>query len=151
MADKKLIVEVSSCNVKKLDLKAYNITKQRSYVVVKVGDEEKQTTVGLGLDPTWEESFEFTVSDENTTKCFVKFMMGAEGEEKQIGDECEYLLGVLVADKPTYKGLIVPGGKVDMMFTAKGFGKEDVPVDPTAFLDLMEGGEMMMDDEEDEE
>jgi hypothetical protein len=32
---------------------------------------------------------------------------------------------VLVVAKPTYKGLIVPGGKVDMMFTAKGFGKED--------------------------
>lgn len=42
-----------------------------------------------GLDPTWEESFEFDVADENTTKCFVKFMMGAEGEEKQIGDQCE--------------------------------------------------------------
>jgi hypothetical protein len=37
----------------------------------------------------------------------------------------EYLLNVLVINKPTYKGLIVPGGKVDMMFTAKGFGKED--------------------------
>jgi hypothetical protein len=37
----------------------------------------------------------------------------------------EYLLNVLIIAKPTYKGLIVPGGKVDMMFTAKGFGKED--------------------------
>lgn len=27
---------------------AYGITKQRSYVVVKVGDEEKKTTVGIG-------------------------------------------------------------------------------------------------------
>jgi hypothetical protein len=43
-----------------------------------------------GLDPTWEETFEFDVADENTTKCFVKFMMGAEGEEKQIGDQCEW-------------------------------------------------------------
>lgn len=41
------------------------------------------------MDPTWEQSFEFPVEDENSTKCFVKFMMGAEGEEKQIGDECE--------------------------------------------------------------
>jgi hypothetical protein len=32
------------------------------------------------------------VADEATTKCFVKFMMGAEGEEKQIGDECEWQL-----------------------------------------------------------
>jgi hypothetical protein len=43
-----------------------------------------------GLDPTWEQTFEFDVADEATTKCFVKFMMGAEGEEKQIGDECEW-------------------------------------------------------------
>lgn len=130
---------------------AYGVTKQRSYVVVKVGDVEKQTTVGLGLDPTWEETFEFAVPDENTTKCFVKFLMGAEGEEQQIGDECEYLLNVLIVDKPTYKGLIVPGGKVDMMFTAKGFGKEDVPVDDSALMDLMDGGEMMMDDDDEED
>lgn len=32
---------------------------------------------------------------------------------------------MLIINKPTYKGLIVPGGKVDMMFTAKGFGKDD--------------------------
>jgi hypothetical protein len=37
----------------------------------------------------------------------------------------EYLLNVLVTGKATYKGLIIPGGKVDMMFTAKGFGKEE--------------------------
>jgi hypothetical protein len=42
-----------------------------------------------GLDPTWEETFEFPVENEATTRCFVKFLMGAEGEEKQIGDECE--------------------------------------------------------------
>lgn len=151
MAEKTLVVEVASCNVKKLDLKAYGVTKQRSYVVVKVGDQEKQTSVGLGLDPTWEETFEFTVADEATTKCFVKFMMGAEGEEKQIGDECEYLLNVLIIAKPTYKGLIVPGGKVDMMFTAKGFGKEDVEVDDSALFDLLDGGEMVMDDDEEDQ
>jgi hypothetical protein len=27
---------------------AYGVTKQRSYVVVRVGDQEKQTSVGLG-------------------------------------------------------------------------------------------------------
>ncbi|KAF8065764.1 hypothetical protein HT031_002824 [Scenedesmus sp. PABB004] len=145
---KTLVVEVASCNVKKLDLKAYGVTKQRSYVVVKVGDVEKKTTVGLGLDPTWEETFEFDVADENTTRCYVSFFMGAEGEEKRIGDECEYLLNVLVVAKPTYKGLIVPGGKVDMMFTARGFGKEDVPVDDSALLDLMDGGEMCMDSDD---
>jgi len=152
MAEKKLVVEVANCNVKKLDLKAYGVTKLRCITVVRVGDKEERTTVGLGLDPTWEETFEFPVADENTTRCFVKFLMGAEGEEQQIGDECEYLLNVLVADKATYKGLIIPGGKVDMMFTARGFGKDEVVEDPGAFLDLMEGeGGMMMDDDEEDE
>lgn len=53
--------------------------------------------------------------------------------------------------KPTFKGLIVPGGQVDMMFTAVNFGKEDVEEDHTAslmgLLDEGEGG-MMMDDDE---
>jgi hypothetical protein len=150
-AEKKLEVVVTACNVKKLDLKAYNVTKQRSFVVVRVGDKEQRTTIGLGLDPTWEESFTFEVADENATKCFAKFMMGEEGAEQQIGDECEYLLNVLIINKPTYKGLIVPGGKVDMMFTAKGFGKEDVEVDDSALMDLLDGGEMMMDDDEEDQ
>lgn len=38
--------------------------------------------------------------------------MGEEGAEKQIGDEQEYLLNLLIVNKPTYKGLIVPGGQV---------------------------------------
>eukprot|EP00879_Flechtneria_rotunda_P006792 GHRR01007136.1.p1 GENE.GHRR01007136.1~~GHRR01007136.1.p1 ORF type:complete len:154 (+),score=62.85 GHRR01007136.1:146-607(+) len=151
MANKKLVVEVASCNVKKLDLKAYGVTKQRCIVVVKVGGTEQRTSVGLGLDPTWEQIFEFSVADENTTKCFVKFLMGAEGEERQIGDECEYLLSVLTINKPTYKGLIIPGGKVDMMFTARGFGKEEATEDDSTFLDMMDGGEMMMEEEEEEE
>jgi hypothetical protein len=115
-----------------------------------------------------------------------------------------------VVDKPTFKGLVVPGGQVNMMFTARGFGKEDgacgcaghglcrcmcrgtapawqapavqaldcvikqlaprrvpcaccccplavaardrraVPVDDSAFLDLMDGGEMMMESDDEE-
>lgn len=35
-------------DVKKLDLKAYGITKQRSIVVVRVGDKEQRSTVGIG-------------------------------------------------------------------------------------------------------
>lgn len=40
--------------------------------------------------------------------------------------------------------------QVDMMFTARGFGKEDVPVDNSDFMALMDEGEgmMMMDDDE---
>lgn len=36
-----------SCVLRPL-LQAYGITKQRSHVVVKVGDVEKQTTIGIG-------------------------------------------------------------------------------------------------------
>lgn len=48
----------------------------------------------------------------HTHRCTVKFLMGEEGDEKQIGDEQEYLLNLLIVNKPTYKGLIVPGGQV---------------------------------------
>jgi hypothetical protein len=59
-----------------------------------------------GLDPTWEATYEFPVTDENA-KCFASFYMG-EGETlKQIGDEQTYLLNVLIKDKPTFKAIIV--------------------------------------------
>lgn len=80
--------------------------------------------------------------------------MDEPGQQKQIGDEQTYLLNLLKKGKPTYKGLIVPGGKVDMLFTAYGFGKEEVEEDDDGAFDMMgddEGGMMMMDDDEDEE
>ena len=55
-------------------------------------------------------------------------------------------LNVLIVNKPTFKAIIVPGGQVQMMFTAKGFGKEDAPVEDDGLLDLLDGGEMCMDD-----
>ncbi len=61
------------------------------------------------------QTFEFPIEDENSTKCSALFSMGDQDNRKQIGDECSYLLNVLIKGKPTYKGLIVPGGKVDMM------------------------------------
>lgn len=144
---KKLVVLVSCVNVKKLDLKAYGVERQRCVTKVKVGDKEVETQIGIGLDPTWEETFTFDIEDENSTKCFASFSM----DGKQIGDTQEYLINLLVKEKPTYKGLIVPGGKVDMMFTAQGFGKEDAPTDNSAFLDMMDDGGMMMSDDEEEE
>ena len=50
-------------------------------------------------------------------------------------------------------GLIVPGGKVDMLFTAYGFGKEDVEDDDDGAFDMMGDGDgaMMMDSDEDED
>jgi len=155
MAGGKLTVVVTSCNVKKIDLKAYGFKKAFCQVHVKVNDKEFKTKCLPGLDPTFEETFEFSVEDENTVKCSASFFMGEEGpEQKQVGDTQDYILNLLKIGKPTFKGLIVPGGQVEMMFTAVGFGKEDVEEDTTAdLLGLLDGGEggMMMDDDEEEE
>ena len=47
----------------------------------------------------------------------------------------------------------MPGGKVDMLFTAYGFGKEDVEDDDDGAFDMMGDGDgaMMMDSDEDED
>jgi hypothetical protein len=45
-----------------------------------------------------------------------------------------------------FRFLQVPGGQVEMMFTARGFGKEDVPQEDDGLLDLLDGGDMVMDD-----
>jgi hypothetical protein len=45
-------VSTATFNCNFLVQQAYNITKQRSYVVLKVGDKEQQTTVGLGEHST---------------------------------------------------------------------------------------------------
>lgn len=52
---------------------------------------------------------------------------------------------------PTSQAIVVPGGSVEMMFTAVGFGLEDKPdTGADDFLAMMddEGGMMMDDDEE---
>ena len=50
---KKLVVEVTSVNVKRIDLKAYGVEKARCQVLLKVGGVEKRTTIQPGLDPVW--------------------------------------------------------------------------------------------------
>ena len=130
-------------------LQAYCVAKQHCQVKLKVGDKEVMTTIQMGLDPTFEETFEFEITDEKATKCSARFFMDAEPNQKQIGDEQEYILSELIIGKPVYKGLIVPGGKVDMMFTAEGFGKEEEAIDPSSFLDLMDGPMVYESEEED--
>ena len=51
--EKKLVVEVTSVNVKRIDLKAYGVNKARCQVLLKVGGVEKRTTILPGLDPVW--------------------------------------------------------------------------------------------------
>ena len=60
---------------------------------------------------------------------------------------------VCVRARSVLVGLIVPGGKVDMLFTAYGFGKEDVEDDDDGAFDMMGDGDgaMMMDSDEDED
>ena len=55
----------------------------------------------------------------------------------QIGDECTFLLDKLIKGKATYKGLIVPGGKVDMLFTAETFGLEKAEEASDDFMDFL--------------
>ena len=93
-------------------------------MVVKCGDKTVKTKKLPGLDPTFEEEFEFEFEDPEKTKFSGCFFMGTDNNEKQIGDEIDFLLTALVKGKPTYKAIIVPGGKVEMMATAVDFGKD---------------------------
>jgi hypothetical protein len=48
-------------------------------------------------------------------------------------NECKPLL----KGKATFKGLVVPGGKADMMFTAMNFGNDEPPDEDDAFMDFL--------------
>lgn len=56
---------------------------------------------------------------------------------QQLGDEQFYSLDKLLKGKATFKGLVVPGGKADMMFTAIDFGSEEAPEEDDAFMDFL--------------
>lgn len=55
----------------------------------------------------------------------------------KMGDTHSYPLNKLIKMKPTFKAIIVPGGKVDMMFKATDFGDEDAPQDDDGFMDFL--------------
>eukprot|EP00235_Prasinoderma_singulare_P005234 CAMPEP_0119169830 /NCGR_PEP_ID=MMETSP1315-20130426/13149_1 /TAXON_ID=676789 /ORGANISM="Prasinoderma singularis, Strain RCC927" /LENGTH=171 /DNA_ID=CAMNT_0007163473 /DNA_START=15 /DNA_END=527 /DNA_ORIENTATION=+ len=131
------------CNVKKLDTKAYGIEKPDCTVVVGIEgtDLSFTTQTQRGLDPQFEETATFEVKDVTKDRLFGKFFMNKN--TKQIGDEQFFNLDKLVTGKPTFKGIIVPGGKVDMMVTAVDFGVEDKETD------LDEMGFMTLDDDAD--
>ena len=59
------------------------------------------------------------------------------GNEQQLGDKQSYALHKLLKAKQTYKGLVVPGGKADMMFTATNFGDEEAEDEDDAFMDFL--------------
>jgi len=129
----KLKVEISQCNIKKIDMKAYGIEKPVCQAFVKLNDQVFATSADYGLDPVWETSAEFGLNDPKTDK--VSAVLYCQG--MQIGDECTFLLDKLIKGKATYKGLIVPGGKVDMLFTAESFGLEKAEEASDDFMDFL--------------
>ena len=93
----------------------------------------QETEELFGLDPIWEANLEFQVSDPETVKVEGKLMCSGQ----QLGDVQSYQLNTLVKAKSTFKAIVVPGGKVDMMFTAQDFGLEDEPEGDDAFMDFL--------------
>ena len=149
-----LRVEIAMCNVKKIDTKAYGIEKPDCTVVVGVGEKTFTSKTQPGLDPQFDEETTFAIEDPTKEKLSGKFFMN--NNTKQIGDEQFFNLDKLVKGKPTFKGIIVPGGKVDLMVTAVDFGGEEVEesIDDMGFMGVLggdddEGGMMMSDEDED--
>merc|ERR1711976_1155472 len=120
----KLEVTATSANVKKIDEKTYGITSREGWVRLKLGDQEYTTKKVIGdngLDPIWEETFTFDVNSVADDKLMCSFFLG----DVQIGLTGDYILTGLVKQKLTYKGMAVPGGKVDLMLRALDFGPEE--------------------------
>jgi len=150
----KIKVEVTSCNVKKIDLKAYGVDKPKCQVELTIGDKTVRTNILHGLDPTWEETFEFELDSEDQ-ESFGKFYMG-DAKQVQIGDTQPLIPMNPVQGRPTYKALIVPGGKVDLFVTALNFGLDQpAEIDLGGFDDVMgsdsDGSGMGMSDSEEED
>ena len=128
-----LKIEVNCCNVKKLDLKFYGIEKPKCKVVLKYKDQEYTSQELPGLDPTWEEEFIFCIDDVESDKVSAVFYMC----DQKLGDEQHFALNKLLQKKQTFKGLVVPGGKADFMFTALNFGDEAAQEENDAFMDFL--------------
>jgi hypothetical protein len=71
---------------------------------------------------------EVALTDERTTPAFDRI----ESRLRQT-----YALDKLLKGKQTYKGLVVPGGKADMMFTALDFGNDEAEDEDDAFMDFL--------------
>ena len=143
----KLQVELAMCNVKKIDTKAYGVEKPDCTAKVMLNGVSFTTRTEKGLDPQWDQTVVLGVTDPAKDRLSGKFFMN-QGE-KQIGDEQFFNLDKLVAGKSTFKGIIVPGGKVDMFVTALNFGVEEKEedVEDMGFMNTLgdddEGGMMM--------
>lgn len=128
-----LHVNVASVNIKKIDLKAYGIETAICQVCLECEGQKAQTKELRGLDPTFEEHFYFKISDPATVKVTAYFLCGG----KKIGDTQTYPLDKLLQGKSTFKAVIVPGGKADMLFKATNFGDAEAPKDDDGFMDFL--------------
>ncbi len=128
-----LKIEATCCNIKKIDLKFYGIEKATCQVTIKCNGKEWKTTEERGLDPTWEQHVIFKINDPEADKISAVFHCAGI----QLGDEQFYSLDKLLKGKQTFKGLVVPGGKADMLFTAVDFGSEEAPQEDDAFMDFL--------------
>merc|ERR1711941_197986 len=110
----KLEIIVSGGNFKRMDTKAYNITKKEAWVKLQVAGQEVTTTrVNCPmLDPVFDETFVLDINDPATDKVTVTFYLA------------DTLIG-LTKNRGTYKGMAIVGGKLDMTFRALDFGKEE--------------------------
>eukprot|EP01007_Sphenomonas_quadrangularis_P003772 NODE_814_length_1153_cov_624.315217_g659_i0.p1 GENE.NODE_814_length_1153_cov_624.315217_g659_i0~~NODE_814_length_1153_cov_624.315217_g659_i0.p1 ORF type:complete len:296 (+),score=128.41 NODE_814_length_1153_cov_624.315217_g659_i0:64-951(+) len=117
-----LTATATAANVKKLDPDAYGVKKRDGWCKLVLGNQEFKTRQEVGkLDPMWEETFTFEVTDPATQKLQCSFYLG----DVQIGVTNEFILSVLKKGLATYKGMAVPGGKVDFMLKAVDFGVEE--------------------------
>jgi len=121
-----LEVIISAGNFKRMDPKAYGVEVREAYIVAKVGDEVHTSTTKFcpTLDPLWDETFNFTVTDPETQKLETTFFFGG----KQIGLACEFSLNTLKNNKASFKGMPVVGGKIDFLLRALDFGEEESAV-----------------------
>lgn len=106
-----------------MDPSAYGVEVREAYISLKVGDDVKTSSTKScpTLDPLWDETLNFTVTDAETQKLETTFYFGG----KQIGLPCEFSLNTLKKNKSTFKGMPVVGGKIDFMLRAMDFGEEE--------------------------
>ena len=127
----------TGANCKKLDMEAYGITDRGGRLIVECGDQKFETkkVVGAnGLDPIWEEIFILEIEDPDTTKFKTTLYFG----DIQIGLTAEYGVTGLVKGQLKYRGMAVPGGKVDMMLRPLDFGPEqEEEEDDMSFMDML--------------